>query len=443
MLKKTALIALYIALPLLLIAAIYSSNPGYYGSSGFIQMVLGALAFTFLNMQLVLSARPKWLDSVFGLDKVFRFHGLVAIAAVLLALVHKFINDSVFGASLQTTLGNIAFFVYAAAGVLALIFIADTLTRYVKALRVVRDYFRKRIVGKYNIQVMLHNINFTATAVVFIHVMLSYSAQDPLVMALYILYFGIAAYSYFYHKVISRYLIKRNYTISEAVKESSSVITLKLSPEEGKTPYHRPGQFGFLRIFGEKGITHEGHPFSISSAPGNDTVDLTIKNSGDWTSGVQDIKPGAKASLDAPYGRFDPNLFDCSGGAALIAGGIGITPVLGILRDYEKNVPPYKVLLFWAVNKEEELIRRSEIEKIGTKLKGFRFVPIVADKSYQGETGYISERIISEYINGFGLDPRKVSFFFCGPQPMWPAVGRALKSMGIRNNMIHRENFSL
>jgi predicted ferric reductase len=443
MLKRIALAALYIALPLLLIAAIYSSNPGYYGSSGLIPMILGALAYTLLNMQLVLSARPKWLDSTFGLDKIYRFHGLAAVAAILLALVHKLLKDAVFAASLKTTLGNTAFFVFAAAIVLALVFIADTLSRRTKALRGMRDYLQKRKAGSYNVQVFIHNITFAATAVIFVHVMLSYSAQDPLVMAVYILYFGIAAYSYLYHKVISRYILIRRYTISETVKESPSVVTLKLRSEGGKTLRHRPGQFGFIRLFGDKAVTSEEHPFSISSAPGNETVDMTIKSSGDWTLKVLDITPGTRAMLDAPYGRFDPTLFDCSGGAALIAGGIGITPVLSILRHYEKNVPPYKILIFWAVNKEQELIRRAEIEAIEAKVKGFRFIPVVADKSFAGETGYLNERIIAKYIDGEGLDAHKLKFFFCGPPPMWPGVNRALKSMSIKKKMIHRENFSL
>lgn len=442
MLKKTALLALYIVLPLFLITVIYTSNPGYYGASGLIPMVLGALAYTWLNLQLVLSARPKWLDSVFGLDRIMRFHGLAAVAAILLALVHKLIQDAVFPASIKTTLGDVAFYVFAGAAVLALIFIADTVTKRIGVLRRFKDSLKNSI-GKYNWQVILHNVNFIAAAVIFVHVMLSYSASNPLVMAVYILYFGAAAFSYFYHKVISRYFIKRNFTIFETVKESPYVVTLKLRPEDGKAIAHKPGQFGFLRVLGDRAVTSEEHPFSISSAPGNETIDLTIKNSGDWTSKVQDIAPGAKARLDAPYGLFDPELYDCTGGAVFIAGGIGITPVLGILRHYAKNAPSYKAIIFWAVNKESELIRREEIESICDSIKGFKFVPVAAESSFAGETGYINEQLMRKYIEAEGLDYNKLRFFFCGPSPMRPKIYKALKSMGIKKKMIHSENFSL
>ena len=80
--KKVLFFTLYLLSPLLPITAIYLSNPGWFGAAGLVPMLLGSISFTWLSAQLIISARPKLLESVFGLDRIYRFHSLVPAIAI-------------------------------------------------------------------------------------------------------------------------------------------------------------------------------------------------------------------------------------------------------------------------------------------------------------------------------------------------------------------------
>lgn len=443
MIKRIFSLAAYFLAPVLLVAVIFSSNPGYYGSVGFVPMVLGAVAYTLLNAQLILSARPKWIESAFGLDRFYRFHGLMAVIAIILAFAHKLLEGKAFPESFQTKLGDMALVLFIGVSALALVFMADTLIRLFRPLRWVRSLFVRLKVGKYNVQRILHNASVAAVVLVFVHVMLTYSAHDPLVKAFYILYFGGAMGFYLYHKIFRKLLAGKWFTVETVVPESGSMTTLLLKPQNGAVFPYLPGQFGFLRVF-QHGISSEEHPFSISSQPlEKEHLRMTIKNLGDWTSGVQKIEPGSKVLLDAPYGRFSPPLYDCREGIVLIAGGVGITPMLSILRYYAQADRRQKIMLLWGVNRQEELICQSELRAMENEMEHFMFLPVANDPGFAGKKGYITRELVERTLREQNADIQKQHYFFCGPAPMWASIRKNLKTMGIRERMIHAERFSL
>lgn len=445
MIKKVLFLTAYFLLPVILMAAIFSSNPGYYGASGFLPMVLGAAAYTLLEFQLILSARPKWIEKHFGLDRFYRFHSLIAMIAIALAFIHKLMEGSVFPETFQTKLGDLALVVFIAAAVLSLVFMADTLARLFQPVCFIRRYLLKWKCFRYHVQLLLHNINVAAAVLIFIHVMLSSSAQSVLVRSLYILYFGTAMAFYLYHQLIRRFFFSKRFSIEEVIHESDSIITLVMRPETGNVFRYLPGQFGFLRIL-DRAVSREEHPFSISSQPLNtQSLSVTIKNLGDWTASIQRAATkGGKVLLDAPYGRFSPVLCPCDNGIVLIAGGVGITPMLSILRYYYAANKEQRILLFWGANKPDELICTDEFETYQKEMPNFRFIPVLSHApDFAGEKGYVTQALIQRVINENGLETAKLHFFFCGPAPMWPGIRKSFTNMHVQRRMIHQENFSL
>lgn len=442
--RKAIFFLLYFLSPILPIAAIYQSNPGYYGAAGFVPMVLGATAFTWLNAQLIISARPKLIESTFGLDRMYRFHSLMPIFAIVAAFVHKLLKGETFEESFKTKLGDAALIIFIIASVLGLVFLIDTLVQKIKPLMYARNFAKTAYIGKYNIQKILHNIMVAAVILVFIHVMLSYSAKNTLVMAVYIAYFGAAMGFYLYHKVILRYFLSYKFVVESVIEDSAAMRTITMTPENGKIFRYLPGQFGFVRIFGD-GISGEEHPFSLTSEPTNkESISMTIKNLGDWTSEIQQIKPGSKALLTAPYGRFSPLLYKNDKTVVLIAGGVGITPMLSILRYYYGNDKDRKVVLFWGINSMSEMICPGEFAAFQKEMKNFTLVPVVAkQEDYDGEKGFITNGLLERVIGNYIGSMHDAQYYVCGPAVMQSKVIKGLRSKGISKKHIHFESFSL
>ena len=442
--KKILFFILYFLSPILPIAAIYLSNPGYYGTTGLIPMILGASAFTWLNAQLIISARPKLIESVFGLDRIFRFHSLMPVIAIAAAFVHKLIKGMTFEESFKTQLGDAAIIIFIVCSVLGLVFLIDTLVNKIKPLMYARVFAKKAVVGKYNIQKLLHNATVAAVILVFIHVMLSYSAKNVFVKTVYIIYFASAIGFYLYHKVIMRYFLSRKYIVEKVTEESSSMRTLTLKPENGKVDKYLPGQFGFIRIKGE-GISGEEHPFSITSEPTNTSeISMTIKNLGDWTADIYKVKPGSRARLTGPYGRFSPLMYPSDKAVVLVAGGVGITPMLSILRYFRKNEKDRKTVLFWGINSSTELIFPDEFTAFQREMKNFTLVPVISkEPDYKGEKGYITSEIMERVLKDNKIRLEDAQYFICGPAVMQKLVIGGLKSKGVSRQSIHFESFSL
>lgn len=443
MIKKILFYTIYFLSPVLLIVAIYFSNPVYTNFVRFIPMFLGATAFSLLNAQLVLSARPKLLERSLGLDKLYRFHSIMAPVAIVLAGIHQEIEKSIFPENLQTNFGEAAFVVFMICAICAVVLMAENMFRKFKFLKKVQAYFEKKEFGKYNVQLLFHNLNVFAVLLLFVHVMLSSSARDPLVKTIYILYFSIGMGFYLYHKLIRPSFFSKRFFVEGVITESPSISTLELRPANGKNFAYDPGQFVYVKI-DDPAISKEEHPFSLTSHPANQkTITMSIKKSGDWTEKVSKIKVGSTVLIDGPYGKFSPVNYDCHDGIVLIAGGIGITPMLSILRHFAQSDREQKIILFWNVKTTADLIYDKEFKQLLATMKNFTFVPVVSQANFSGESGHINREMIEKYIEANAYDARKLQYFFCGPESMWAAIEEILFAMKIEKKQMHRENFSL
>ena len=323
--KKYAFLLIYFLSPLIPITAIYSSNPLKYNMPTFaITMIFGSLAYTWLIFEFILSARPKFAEIYFGMDKFYRFHGLMAVISIVLAFLHKTFIERVMGeGGFTQQIGNIAIFIFIAIIILTLVLMVDSIIQKIKPISVFRKTIEKIHLFKYEHYLFIHNATIIALIAMFVHVQLSSSAQNSLlVRSVYILYFTIGISFYLYHKIIKIALLKKNkYNITDIIKESANMWTIRMIPEKGKVFSYLPGQFLFIRFLG-KNISQEEHPFSISSEPNNrDYLDVTIKELGDFTRKIGKIQISDKAVIDAPYGKYSYLNHSKNRDIVLIAGG--------------------------------------------------------------------------------------------------------------------------
>ena len=123
----------------------------------------------------------------------------------------------------------------------------------------------------------------------------------------------------------------RLYRIWRKHKSSNLDLCKSLKRNKNTIIKRNPGQFAFFR-FKSKAVGFEEHPFTISSETQTIFMSITVKKSGDYTAQLSNIIVGDSLYFDGPYGVFSP--IDNGSNYVFIAGGIGITPFISILKSF-------------------------------------------------------------------------------------------------------------
>jgi predicted ferric reductase len=202
-----------------------------------------------------------------------------------------------------------------------------------------------------------------------------------------------------------------------------------LKPQAGKLAY-RAGQFMFVHFEDDK-LLAEPHPFTISSAPRQDNLHISIKASGDWTGYLhENLKAGMLARVDGPYGLFD---YKTGGGKQVwVAGGIGVTPFLSWIRDFDGE-SEQEIDFFYTLASPAEALFLDEIEGAAARNKRFH-----AHVGYTSETGRLS---VQKIVAASGAVSGK-EIYMCGPIGMLLAFREAFIQQGAHGVNIHYEEFN-
>ncbi len=401
-------------------------------------LVFSLLGFSILALQPLLSARPRWLDRLFGLDRLYRFHKAMAVAAGVLILLHPLLLAMDYGdfsllSSFQwpwpVLLGKL--------GVLALIVIVLSSLLYA-AIRLSHERWR----GLHNLAVLV------LLAAGFVHAWLT--GRDLLLLVplrvifAVLLAVGVAAYAA--HKVIGP-ARRRLFTVAGLRQETPNAWTLALTPGPGSAPLASlPGQFQFIALerMPPGNVRPEEHPFTIASCGcGGQTHESTIKESGDFTRTIREVRSGDRVRVQGPFGRFSYLLHPEERDFAFIAGGIGITPFMSMIRHMQSTGAEARVLLLYANRTREDIAFREELETIARGAHPRLEVVHVLERppaDWEGEVGRIGHEMIGRLLGGSIADR---AFYVCGPPRMMKGVLGSLRRLGVPRRRLHSERFAL
>jgi predicted ferric reductase len=231
------------------------------------------------------------------------------------------------------------------------------------------------------------------------------------------------------------------YEVTNITKAGKDAYSVEVSPQKGSILNYLPGQFAFIS-FRSKVLSAEEHPFTISSTPTQpQSCNFSIRCSGDWTSEISRIKCGDTAFIDGPYGHF--SYFFCKDHRELImiAGGIGITPMLSMLRYMVDTGDTRQITLIWSNRTEEDIIFADEFMELERRLKGLRIIHVLTRQSHDS---VISGRLNPDKMGKMLSDcNRNAPVFVCGPLLMMNEVRRNLMKIGFSPGRIYMEKFSL
>jgi predicted ferric reductase len=207
---------------------------------------------------------------------------------------------------------------------------------------------------------------------------------------------------------------------------------------EGKKPNYKPGQFMIINLVRD-GKVSESHPFTISSSPTRDRLSITAKEVGDFTSTIGETKTSHSAYIDAPYGVFSFLNHDVQH-LVFIAGGIGITPFMSMLRYIYDSKLERNITLIWGNKTEDDIVFREELDKMAAEMTSWKIIHVMSkQENWQGEKGYVDAEKLEKYVDNL----QDSEFFLCGPPVMMLSVEKELKNLGVSKNKIHYERFAL
>jgi predicted ferric reductase len=231
----------------------------------------------------------------------------------------------------------------------------------------------------------------------------------------------------------------RPWRLASVTNVADRMWELDIQPARGTPPLdYRAGQFVWMTE-GTRRFPLFDHPFSIADSPRRPGLSLIVKEAGDFTDRIGTLAPGTAIGIDGPYGHFTLEGHE-DDAVLLIAGGVGIAPILGLLRDLVRRGHDNPVRLAYAAGSPENLACLDEIEAAGATLDLETLVlSEAAAPGWQGKTGRLDRQRLSEMLRG--LDPHRTVALICGPGPMVTAVADGLIDLGLPMDRVMYERF--
>lgn len=430
----TAWISLYVLLIMLplCILLVGKMPPGTTFGWDF-SVAIGFAGLAIMFSMFLLTARIKSITHSFGIDIIYYFHRWIALLAFILLLAHPLILIGIEPLLLEYLKPDAPWPM-----------VAGTIALLAVFALVITSIWRKSLHIHYDLWRFLHAIlavlavGFAAAHIVGIN----YYIDAPWEQTLWLLLAGSAVLLLMYVRIIRPLLIMRHpYTVVGVETERGDTSTLTVAPDGHGGLAFQPGQFAWLNLFHTPPAMRE-HPFSISSSALNpQAIQFTIKDLGDFTSLIGTVPVGERVYLDGPFGAFSIDCHPHAPGYVFVAGGIGIAPILSMLRTLADRNDQRPLYLFYAYNTLERLTAYEELQALQARLQ-LHLVIILKDPppGWTGERGIFTSSLLHKHLPD---NRAELHYFICGPTPMTTCIERSLHDMGIARRRVHTELFDM
>ena len=439
----TAFLAVLFA-PALLAPIVYGPRMG--GSSALLSGLsvrMGLLATSMLVCAVVLPSRVRSLTRTFGIEGVLGIHRFVGLAVTLLVGLHIILV-------LLANPANLALFDLIHAPNRARAAVGATVA--LGAL-IALTLLRRRLQHRYEVWRWVH-LALAGTALILsaLHIWwLNHLVRNASMRAMFvILGLGVLVVLGYRWLWLPVFGAGREYVVREVRPESASVSTLVLEPRRNarnglrrgyRTLEFAPGQFAWLRL--NSSVRAQEHPFTIaSSAHLGLWTEFTIRHTGDFTNELRLLQPGNSVWVDGPHGAFTLNLQRTTG-LVMIAGGVGITPMMSMLRTlaHRRDQRPHRLLM--VAGTLDDLLFRAEIRQLQQRLD-LTVVELLRrpPPDWTGPSGAVDEQLLTALLPG-KFRRNQLDYYLCGPPAMVADVLTVLDGLDVPQPRIHTEQFDM
>lgn len=398
----------------------------------------GLIGFTWILLSFLLSGRFRTISGKIGIDKTMRWHQLMAIVIGVLILIHPYLYtlpinqtvpwDATRQLSLELSMTGLI------TGMIAWVLLP---------VLILTAIFRDQISYPYERWRLFHGIAAMVIVIAsMLHVLeIGRYSNDLLMKLFWFALIAIASLTLLRSYLIMPILQKRRpYRVISVLPAASRSWHVTVEPDADSRFGFKAGQFAWLKLKNESFSLTE-HPFSISSAPSDlPQLRFTIKETGDFTKKIGNILDGSRAYIDGPHGNFIIDNQKCDG-IVMIAGGIGVAPMISIIREMAEQKDSRPVRLLYGNRIASQIACRDELEQAAKTIQlKVNYVLYEPPPDWHDLIGYLDSSTIPTVLDM--ENPEKWLYLLCGPPLMLDNSVKVLISAGIPKKQIIFEKFT-
>jgi predicted ferric reductase len=397
--------------------------------------VTGLLGTYLVLWQLLFMARLPWLERAFGLERMALLHKWNGYLVIALLIAHAVFQT--LGYQLgdgKDVAGQLADFITSYDGLLAaIVSLGLFIVVVVASVTIAARHLA------YETWYFIHLYAYLAVVLAFSHQLatgVDFAGNPAFVWYWCFLYGAVGASIVLYRVVGPLATYRRHrFRVQAVEREARGVFSVYISGRDLHQFEAEAGQFAIWRFL-DRTRWWQAHPFSISAVPDGRRLRITVKNIGDFTSGVHTLKPGTPILVDGPFGKFTER--PANRKVLLIAGGIGITPIRPLAEEMAAD--GFDVRVLYRAHSEGHLVFKKEMDALSANL-GVRVDYLVtqAGSSRSSREAWFSPANLNRLIPD--IADRVV--YVCGPTGMMAAVRRSLDTLGVPSDQVRTEAFRL
>nr|WP_191909948.1 ferredoxin reductase family protein [Microbispora cellulosiformans] len=411
----------------------WAHTPAVAGLDGWLTnagRVTGLLAGYAIAVLLALMARVPALERGVGADRLARWHSMggryvvgLAVAHVLLITWGYAVTEHTDVVSETVTL-NLTYpdVLKATAALLLLVGVGVVSARRIRPRMRYETWFH------------LHFYTYLATWLAFGHQLATgeeFIGDRPAQVAWYALYLGVAALLVWYRFLTPvRLALRHRLRVARVVREAPGVVSVHVTGRRLDRLGAEPGQF-FRWRFLTRDLWWSPNPYSLSAAPRNGELRITVKDLGDQSRSLAGLRPGTRVLAEGPYGALTGRARRARK-VLLVAGGIGITPMRALFEALP--AAPGDLTLLYRARDAGDMVFRAELEEIATA-RGATLHYCVGPRALVGDP--FKPETLAALVPGL----RDHEVYVCGPDGMTAAVIAALRAAGVPRRRVHHESF--
>jgi glycine betaine catabolism B len=229
--------------------------------------------------------------------------------------------------------------------------------------------------------------------------------------------------------------------IARIFQETHDVKTFRFAlPGGGPLPFsHVAGQYLSLAL------TIDGkrvnRSYTIASSPTRpDYCEISVKRVGHASGHLHDSwREGSVVKVSAPAGKFVFAGHEAER-VVLIAGGVGITPMMSVVRSLTDRCWTGDIYLLFSVRKRHDVVFEAELAYLQARFPNLHVKITLSndpDAAWDGARGQITRELVEAFVPGLARGP----VLLCGPEPMMVAMRKLLVGMGVPDAEVLEEAF--